>query len=203
MRRFFTLLLVLTLCIPSVFAQSKAKEMLAEIEGKYTLDDNGGVSFVSYIEVPGMSKDDIFMRAQNYFVYKYGYGKAVIQTQDKDLGVLVGKGVYDNVHVGSSMIMTEVDAWHILRVDAKEGKARVIITLTGYEKDITSMNGEKSHGDFVSIASQYPFNPKGGQKTIMSKAFYKSYQAAMESLDGVEKAIKEGNTAKAIENADW
>jgi len=37
----------------------------------------------------------------------------------------------------------------------------------------------------------------------MGKAFYKSHQKAIASLDAVEKAIKEGNTTKEIENTSW
>jgi hypothetical protein len=37
----------------------------------------------------------------------------------------------------------------------------------------------------------------------MTKAFYKLFKKANESLFNIEKAIKEGNTSKQIENKDW
>ncbi len=37
----------------------------------------------------------------------------------------------------------------------------------------------------------------------MTKAFYKTHERALASLDAVEKAIKEGSTSKSIENSDW
>lgn len=48
-----------------------------------------------------------------------------------------------------------------------------------------------------------PINRKGYQKAIMTRAFYKSFIKANNSLDAVEKAIKEGNTTKEIENSGW
>ena len=185
------------------YAQS-AKEMLEEIKGKWELDDNGNVTFVKIIEAPDLSKDEIYNRAFNYFTYNYVSGKAVIQNQDKDAGLLVGKGVYDDVHVGVSLVTTYVDAWHILRVDAKDGKARAIVTLTEYEKRMTGTGSYSapSHST-MKISQEYPINEKGGQKTVMSKAFYKSYQKAMKTLAGVEKAIKEGSTSKSLENSNW
>lgn len=176
--------------------------MLEEIKGKWELDDNGNVTFVKIIDAPGLSKDEIYNRAFNYFTYNYVSGKSVIQNQDKQAGLLVGKGIYDNVHIGISLITTYVDAWHILRVDSKDGKARAIVTLTEYEKKITGGSTPPSYST-MKIANEYPINEKGGQKTVMSKAFYKSYKKAMTTLDGVEKAIKEGSTSKALENSDW
>lgn len=101
-----------------------------------------------------------------------------------------------------SLITTYVDAWHILRVDVKDGRARIIVTLTEYEKKIVGGNTPPTYLS-MKVAQEYPINPKGGQKTVMTKAFYKSFKKANESLDAVEKAIKEGNTSKAIENKGW
>lgn len=197
------ILCVAFLCLSSVttYAQS-AKEMLLEIENKWELDDNNNVTFSRVIDVPNLNKDEIFNRVLSFFTYNYVSGKSVIQIQDKEAGLVVGKGVYDNVHIGYSIVTTYVDAWHILRVDVKEGKARVIVSLTDYEKKIVASNAPSSFSS-MKIATEYPINPKGGQKTVMTKAFYKSYQKAYKTLDAVEKAIKEGNTSKVIENSEW
>jgi hypothetical protein len=183
------------------FGQS-AKEMLAEIDGKWQLDDNGNVTIVKIVEAPDLKKDEIFNRALNYFTYNYVSGKSVIQTQDKENGLIVGKGIYDNVHIGMSIVTTYVDAWHILRVDVKDGRARVIVTLTEYEKKIVGGNTPPSYST-MKVAQEYPINPKGGQKTVMTKAFYKAFKKANNTLDAVEKAIKEGSTSKSIENSEW
>ena len=194
MKKIFLLLLITT---SSTFSYGQsAKEMLAEIEGKWQLDDNENVTVVKVIEVPELKKDEIFNRALNYFTYNYVSGKSVIQIQDKDNGLIVGKGIYDNV------ITTYVDAWHILRVDVKDGRARVIVTLTEYDKKLVGGNTPPSYST-MKVTQAYPINPKGGQKTVMTKAFYKAFKKANNSLDAVEKAIKEGSTSKAIENSDW
>jgi hypothetical protein len=184
-----------------IYAQTAA-EMLTEISGKWQLDDNGNVTFVRVIELPDMDKVTVYNRALNYFTYNYVSGKAVIQTQDIDNGFIVGKGIYDNVHIGYSIITTIVDAWHILRVDIKEGKLRVLVTLTQYEKKMVGGSTPPTYST-SNISNEYPINLKGWQKTVMSKAFYKTYQKAMSTLDGMERAVKEGSTSKNIENSDW
>ncbi len=196
-----TLLFLITFMSSLSFGQS-AKEMLSEIEGKWELDDNSNVTIVKIIEIPELKRDEIFNRALNYFTYNYVSGKSVIQTQDKENGLIVGKGIYDNVHIGMSIITTYVDAWHILRIDVKDGKARMIITLTEYELKISGGDTPPSYST-VKIAQEYPINKKGRSKTVMTKAFYKAFKKANNSLDALEKAIRDGSTSKAIENSGW
>jgi hypothetical protein len=198
-----TSVIILILISSMSFAQNGAtKKMLAEIEGQWQLDDNGNVTYTRIVEVPEIATEEIYNRALNYFVYNYGSGKSVIQTQDKGLGRIVAKGLYNDVHVGISLITTYVDCWHIVRVDVKEGRARIILTLTEYEKKI--VGGDTPPSYFTSkVEDSFPINPKGVQKTVMGKAFYKSHIAAIASLDAVEKSIKEGNTSKDIEKDKW
>ena len=182
-------------------AQS-AKKMLAEIEGKWKIDDNGNVTFVKILEVPEISKNEIFMRAGNYFIYNYGSGNSVIETKDKDQGLIIGKGVYKNIHTGFSILQTYVSTWHVVRIDIQEGRARIIISLTSYDKLTMDGNVIFSQSS-ASVSENYPINEKGSQKTIMTKAFYKSYQAVQNSLISIEKAIREGNTSSNLESQKW
>ena len=198
-----TVLSILMLIAVVGFGQSgKTKKMLSEIEGQWNLDDNGNVTYTRVFEVPNLTTDEIYNRVLNYFVYNYGSGKSVIQTQDKDLGRVVGKGLYDDVHIGVSLIATYIDCWHIARVDVREGRARIILTLTQYDKKIVGGNSPPTYST-MKVEQEFPINPKGYAKTVMGKAFYKSHKAAIATIEALEKSIKEGNTSKEIENDDW
>ena len=194
--------LVLFILIYTFSLGQSAKEMLKEIQGKWSLDDNNNVTVVRIIEVPNMSKNEIYQRALNYFTYNYVNGSSAIQTQDKEAGVIVGKSLYNNVHKGINIFTMNVNATYILRIDAKEGKARAMVTLLQYEKKIVSRNSAPSYTT-TNIAQEYPINPNGANKTIMAKAFYKTFKKANATLENLEKTIKEGSTSKDIENSDW
>ena len=71
MKRRLVLILFTLIGLTSYSQNQKSKEMLAEIEGKWELDDNGNVTLVRIIEAPGMSKDEIYTRVHNYFTYNY------------------------------------------------------------------------------------------------------------------------------------
>ncbi|MEG0848408.1 MAG: DUF4468 domain-containing protein [Flavobacterium sp.] len=194
------LLCVFLICNSFVFAQSK-KEMLAEMDGKYNVDDNNNVTITKIIEIDGLKKEEIYPRVLAYFTYNYGNGESVIQVQEKENGLIIGKGIYDNVHVGYSIVTTEIDLWHVIRVDIKDNKVRVFITLTEYKTKTMGGNTPPSYGT-LKVADSYPINPKGWQSTIYTKALYKSTKMAYKSIESIEKSIKEGNTNSA-ENAGW
>ncbi len=168
--------------------------MLAEIDGKWELDNNGNVTFTDVIEIPNTTKDELYTRALSYFTYNYNSGDDVVQIKDKEQGVIVGKGVYPKVHVGISILTTTVNVTHILRIDIKDNKVRVILTLQQY-KITTSGSGVPSHNTY-NVADRYPIAKKDSQKTVMTKAFYKSYKKAMSTFEEIEKSLKEGNTGK-------
>ena len=185
-------------CICTFGQSSEIKDMLKEIDGQWSLDDNGNVTYQRIVEVPDMKKDEIYNRALMYFVYNYGSGKSVIQTQDKENGQIIGKGLYENLQTFSNGFgWVNLSTWHIVRVDVKDGKARVILTLTEYSENFKGSISSNNVKDY------FPINKDGTGKNNRGKAFYNSHMRAIATLNAVEKAIKEGNTSKTIENKEW
>lgn len=185
-----------------LFGWLSASEMYDLINGEFAIDDNGNVSYVHIISVPDLSADDIYVRAASYFTYNYGSGKSVIQIDDKEKGIIVGKGLYPQVHIALQLMQTTtVDAWHILRIDIKDGRARAILTLSQYEKAITIQYNTTHQTTFIS--SEYPINPKGRNKTAMMKSFYKTHCMALMTIDRLENAIKYGSVSASLEGDDW
>ena len=54
----------------------------------------------------------------------------------------------------------------------------------------------------TKVSDSYPINLKGWQSTVCTKALCKSAKMAYESIDAIEKSLKEGNT-NAAENDGW
>ncbi len=185
-------------------AQSvKTQVLLDSIQGEYAVDDNQNLTYSRIVECPGMTKKQIYDRAQAWFVYNYNSGKAVIQVQDSTTGTVIGKGYYDNVHTGMIMLTTlECDAWHIVRIDAKDGKYRVILTLTEWDRVNHASNGSFPWPN-ARVSNEYPFNKKGKYKNIMGQAFFALHNRAQSTFVSLEKSVKEGSTSKSIEGNNW
>lgn len=181
----------------------KPKEMLAQLEGKWELDDNDNVTFVKVIDSIDLAKEEIYNRALAYFTYNYVKGDWVVQVEDKEKGLIIGKGVYPEVH-SDIFILTPIsfDVIHLLRVDVKEGRLRVMVTLSWYKETLHNYDAPNTYYE-KKISTTYPINEKGHAKNIYTRLFYKSYLTAMAAIEGVENAIKSGNTSSKIENEEW
>jgi hypothetical protein len=196
-------LLFLLLLIPiMIFGQSqKTVKLIEEIKGQYNTDEYGNITYTKVVELPGMTKDQIFSAAQNYFAYRYKDAQSVIQKSDKDEGVIIGKGLFLDVYSAMDFSATNYfSVWHLLRIDAKDGKMRVILTLTDYYKK------SKSSGQWFyetdRIFEHYPFSDKGDDN-MYGKAFYNAHQKAVQTMESIDKSIREGNTTKDAEKKDW
>lgn len=197
------LIICLMLCTCSIFGQKKdAKEAFAEVESEWKLDNNGNVSFTKVIEVPGVSKDELYARALSYFTYNYKSGDDVIQVKDKEQGIVVGKGLYGKVFIGGALLVSSsYDVTHILRIDVKDNKARAILSIQEYKVKVSGGNTPPSY--FTNTVSErFPFAKKDRMQKQMCQVIYNTYQRAMSSLAGLEKSLQEGNT-NAVETTDW
>lgn len=196
-------LIALALMPVLAFAQNKeTKKLLASIEGQWQLNDENQLEYTEVVEIPGVLQDDMFIKAKNYFVYNYNSGKDVIQSEARDRGMIIGKGIWPDVHVGYNLVTTKISAFHLLRVDCKDGKARVIITVTDYDIEVISSGSSPSENSQNPISSYFPIYPKGMSKTVYGKAFYKTHMKALETIKEVAEALKDGNNIPNA-NDDW
>ena len=168
-----------------IYAQNATtrEEMLTELNGKYNLDDEG-VYYMRIIECPNVSKDELYTRSRIFFSDNYASGKSVIDMDDKNAGVIIGRGIFD-VHF---------DTWHSLRIDIKEGKVRAILRLESYDC------GPNNY----LVTDMYPINPRPGRgllKNPFLKAFYQSHYKALYTLDKLQEALYKNK--KSVENDNW
>lgn len=118
MRKKFLLVVAIT-CI-SLF--TSAQELPLDAETKK-------VSYTEVIEVPGVKKDELYIRAHTWFAKTYGSSKSVLEIQDKESGKLLGKGLTDVVFKNPPMgTMYGGIVSYTISVIVKEGKYKYSIT---------------------------------------------------------------------------
>jgi hypothetical protein len=173
--------------------------MPEEKNGQWELDENGYVTYQKVVECSNLNKTKLYNRAMDYFVYNYRDVNSVIQNRDVANGIIVAKGVFKNVHSLTDVLLSnKIDTWHILKVEVKDGRARITFSLTHYDETVSG--GELPDNHYLyPISVQYPFNPNGYQKDFYEQAFHKSHLKALETIDLFEKALKEGGVAKKDE----
>lgn len=182
----------------SIVSRSQSiEDIRKEVDGVCVIDENDNVSYQRVIEAPGLSKNDIFTLLRNYFTYHYVDSQSVLKVQDKENGILLAHGIYTELR-GSNHNGSATNAWHIIRVDVKDGKARVIITLTDYE-----LPSSVIFGIVDKVSKTCPISPTFNNKKWWARTFYRAHTRVLKSFAEIENTLKETNTSTKIENDNW
>lgn len=172
-----------------------------DINDQWQLDENEYITYHKVIDCPGINKIELYNRAMNYFVKSYDDVNLVIQNRDIVNGIIIGKGVFTKVHIHNTLLQSIIiDTCHILKVEVKDGSARVTLSLTQYDEAMRG--GELPANHYLyPISTQYPFNPNGYNKDLYEQAFIKSNLKALETIASVERFLTTDSTQNR--NDDW
>lgn len=72
-------------------------ESALHIKELYGLDKNNAITRTTIVEAPGKTKNQIYIDVNTWFIHTFNSGKSVIQLNEKEAGVVVGKGYIENV----------------------------------------------------------------------------------------------------------
>jgi len=190
-----------------------------------TLDKNESLTYQEVIEVPGKTKEQLYI-ALNYWATATFKDKQAITLNDKEAGCIIISSTISNIaeHIGT-INKYSVSITPIIRIDIKEGRIRVTYTVQTYDvlADISggwlspTDNAKKTYGDSKrkmddktnanlydeqwEIARHYPFVDKDPQKRTCSKALVMTHAYSNAVLDKVEEAVKNGIVGN--DDEDW
>ena len=200
MKKFVTLVVIMLTAVMCYAQEASALFEQYTKEGRYTID-NGNIVVSKIIEeLPGTT-DDIYGRVKAYFARAYGDSKSVIQTDDKEGGLIIGKGIYPSLTTFSLGVWT-IKAYHILRVDIKDGRARIICSASSMIPNSSAHPGNEGEyliTDYAPITNKRAmWTPKGAQ----TKAFVNLVDRMNNSITELESALKGGGLLQS-EEEDW
>ena len=191
-----------------------------------TLDKNESLTYQEVIEVPGKTKQQLYL-ALNYWATATFKDNNAITLNDKEAGCIIISSTIKNIaeHMGT-VSKYSVSITPIIRLDIKEGKIRVTYTVQTYDvlADISggwfgvALDGEnKSYADAKrkaddktnpslydeqwEIAHHYPFVEKDTKKRTCSKALVMTHAYSNAILDKVSEAVKNGIVGN--DDEDW
>ncbi|MCK9160214.1 MAG: DUF4468 domain-containing protein [Bacteroidaceae bacterium] len=161
---------------------------------------------VTIVDSLNKSKDQLYIAVNDWFIRSFINGRSIIQLNDKEAGVIIGKGYVRNVaeHVlfASS---ANVSAWIIIRVDLKDNKMKITTTIQKYDMKIgtgvigamnTGLNGTPDSKDFERWLPQnyFPFVKRSSYKRTAAKAFVNCHIYSLVLADKLAEAATNGIT---------
>lgn len=192
------LVLVYFFCFQNAFSQKL----------NYTLEENS-VVYRKIIELDSIDKNNLYSRALQYFTFNYNQGDNVIQVQDKEQGIIVGKGL--TPHLSSEryslgLQSLELGVYHIIKFEIKDYKIRVSIYYTDYQ---IIWRGDSQRIRSSHILLEPPISNTPGQYInsqlfkkkavkLTTNAFNEIQRRAAQTFINIEDFLK--NTSS---NNDW
>jgi hypothetical protein len=138
---------------------------------------SGKIVYEGVVQVPGASKQELYMRAQEWAVKTFRSAKDVLQVQDASGGRLIAKACYEKpYYILASRFVNYF--WHTVKVDVKDGRYRYEIT------DFYIEGTSKMLGTPKEMEAQIPVSSKSvgsGVKSGNPKGNYKQH------IDGVKE----------------
>lgn len=189
----------------------KWTEAAEKIASENVLDKNNALTYTQVIEAPGKTKEQLYITINYWYSNTFNSGKAVIQLNDKDAGVIIGKGYIEGIAAHMGGINTyKVNLTPIIKTDIKEGKIRITYTIPSYDVDkvvgggfMGAMGGTKGQltNETWVLEKCFPYAQKDSHKKTSSKALVMAHAYSNVIMDKIEEAVKNGVAGN--EGDDW
>jgi len=174
----------------------------AQIKGQdYTVDANGDVIIAKIVEGLALQKHEIYLAALKYMEEAYKETKYKIVVNSPDNGVVTGEGEYLQFHEANYFPYSYfLNAPLLLRVDAKDGRAKISIILSYYTGKRSNINETVDIHDRISEFQPIKEDEMERRKLYI-KAFPVLFQKAQKTLKEVEEVLK--STRSSAPDTDW
>lgn len=192
----------------SVFSQDeKTKQLLSSIEGKYLISDQGDVVIQKIIKDSTKNKEVLYNTIKQSLITIYRNANSVIQIDDKEGGLIVCKGIFDDLlnakGVQDGVFFT---GHHLLKIEIKDGRARITIILNNIERDVAASQYAIRQHEEKHISQYYTFNNErtglfaNTFKSQEGRMFYNLTKRSIGLLENIEKSIMTSTPTKTNDN---
>jgi hypothetical protein len=159
---------------------------------KYKIDEETKlITYSEVIEVPSVTKDELYRRANLWLSKAFRSGKAVTDLQDKEAGKIIAKG-----YVGTTIkvpLIGKQDAGNIritIAIDVKDGKYRYIIDNLTHEAPLAT-----NQGKWFSVGALEQEKSKGGLGLRPSNSEWRELKEnVFKSIEELTESLKTGMT---------
>lgn len=183
----------------NTFNSSAVEQSIKELSDVWKVDGNG-VSFVITVDSLSLSSSEILSYAREYLEEAYQFSKYEIENLNAEKAFVIGKGEFNNFETYAAFPnQYTFNCEHHLRVDAKDGRARICFMVTEY--DLLRINGNKEERNKVKVKDVSPANPDADtSRKMYNKAFLAMAKLAVSTLYDIREMLKSKVTSEV---EDW
>ena len=167
-----------------------------------TFDKNESLTYQQVIEVPGKSKDQIYLML-NYWVTATFKDKQAITLNDKEMGCIIISSPFDGIadHTGT-LNRYVISITPVIKIDIKDGRARVTYTVQNYDvlkaEDAGFLGGLLDNSDNRQNNQNYHGDGKRLKEDHTDRRLYDEQWEIVKHYPFVEKDSQKRTCAKAL-----
>ena len=199
------ILLFSILSLLSFQLYSQTKEDLLDLHDKLVNLGGRELSFTIIDTIQNKSKNDLYISAKSFFAEYFKSANDVIQLDDKEAGIIGGKGIFTNEYpIGNALIKTFITSTYrfYLKIQCREGRYRAEMsnfTISSKTDALGSATGESPVSGLVERSYLEALKNK-----TQIKAFYEMYEPVYSNAVSILNDLKlYMSNATASENDDW
>lgn len=183
----------------NTFNSSAVKQSINELSNVWKVDDNG-VSFVITVDSLPLSSSEILAYAKEYLDDAYQFSKYEIVNMNTERAFIIGKGEFNNFETYAAFPnQYSFNCEHHLRIDSKEGRARLCFSVAEY--DVLRINGNISERNKINVKEVSPADPNAdSSRKMYNKAFLAMAKLAISTLYDIRETLKSKVTSEV---EDW
>ena len=188
--KYLALVLALLLAAPVAYAQK-------EKDAPITLPMDADTHLITYsgvVEVAGTSKGELYARGKVWFANAFKSAQNVIQADDKEAGLVVGKG-WTQTYITIMLTPAAEKLWYTVKLSFKDGKYRYEITDFMFEGSPSKYNLHPS----PHPAEAYMQTKKDGTPTNLAQ----KWAHALDEAAKADVVSIQAGMSKAAAGKDW
>lgn len=163
-------------------------------------DESGKINYNGVVQIDSVSAKELYFRSKQFFVNTFKSANDVIQMDDKEAGIIVGKG-FNDIYIKIVASPTALQMWYSIKIQSKEGR---------YRYEIYDINF-KSYPSQYAASSSSPAEPTFDKKAYFKKngeprSINERYKIAMTgNIDNLINSIKAAmvKSASNTKKDDW
>lgn len=183
----------------NTFNSYAVEQAIQELSDVWKVDDHG-VTFVITVDSLSLSSSEILAYSKEYLEEAYQFSKYDIENLNTEKAFVIGKGEFNNFETYAAFPnQYTFNCEHHLRIDAKEGRARLCFIVTEY--DLLRTNGNKGERTKIKVKDVSPANPDADtSRKMYNKAFLSMAKLAVSTLYDIREMLKSKVTSDV---GDW
>ena len=181
----------------NIFNSNNVEQSIKQLSDIWKADGNG-VSFVLIVDSLPLSSSEIISYSKKYLEDAYRPSKYEIENLNPD-NLVIGKGAFNNFESYAAFPnQYTFNCVYHMRIDAKQGRARICFSLTEY--DLIRINGNINENRIVKVKDVSPLNPDSDSRKMYNKAFLSMAKLAVSTLYDIREMLKSKSSTQAV---DW